>query len=208
MHLRSTLVAAALLLAGLPADAQDPSRALQPTKSAPLLTLDRTDEAGVVSGGRTVIVTAHVRSVDLSKREVTLHGDGGRVETLRVGPEMKNLDRIQRGDRVSIRYREGLVLRLQAPGAEDVVPEVQKKVDRTGVGDVLSGSETVRARETLAITAIDPAERVVTLQGPDAKVHKVKAGKDVALDRVKVGDRFTATYSASTVLSVEPIYRE
>lgn len=208
MHLRSTLVAAALLLATLPARAEDPSRALQPTKGAPVLTLDRTDEAGVVSGGRVVNVTAHVRSVDLARREVTLHGDGGRVETLRVGPEMKNLDRLQRGDRVSIRYREGLVLRLQAAGSADVAPDVQKKVDRTGVGDVLSGTETVRARETLAVTAIDPAGRLVTLRGPDAKVYTVKAGKDVALDRVKVGDRFTATYSASTVLSVEPVYRE
>lgn len=208
MRIRSTIAAAVLLLATLPARAEDPARALQPAKGAPVLTLDRTDEAGVVSGGRLVNVTAHVRSVDLSKREVTLHGDGGRVETLRVGPEMKNLERLQRGDRVRIRYREGLVLRLQAPGDADVVPDVQKKVDRTGVGDVLSGSETVRARETLVITAIDPAGRLVTLRGPDAKPYTVKAGKDVALERVKVGDRFTATYSASTVLSVEPVYRE
>lgn len=208
MTLRSTLVAAALVLACLPARAEEPARTLQPVKAPPLITLDRTDEKGVVSGGRTVNVTAHVRSVDASRREITLHGDGGRVETIRVGPEVKDLERIQRGDRVSLRYREGLVLRVQAPGTPDVAPDVQTKVERTGVGDVLSGSETVRARETLAVTAIDPAARTVTLRGPDAKTWTVKAGKDVALDRVKVGDRFTATYSASTVVSVEPVYRE
>ena len=200
-----TLAAIALLLLALPARGDDPTRVLQPKKAPPVITLDRTDEKGVVSGGRVVNVTANVKAVDLSRREVTLHGSGGRVETIRVGPEVKNLEKLERGDRVSIRYREGLVLRVQAPGAGDVAPEAQRKVDRTGVGDVLSGSETVRARETLAITSIDPGARLVTLEGTDGKTYAVKAGPNVALDRVKVGDKFTATYSSAMAVSVEPV---
>jgi hypothetical protein len=206
MQSRRTFAAIAMLLATLPVRADDPPRTLQTKKARPAITLDRTDEKGVVSGGRVVNVTANVKAVDLATREVTLHGSGGRVETIRVGPEVKNLEKLERGDRVNIRYREGLVLRVQAPGGEDVAPEVEKKVERTGVGDVLSGSETVRARETLAVDAIDAAARVVTLRGPDGKTYVVKAGPNVALDRVKVGDRFTATYSAATAVSVEPVH--
>ena len=205
--MRPTLTAIALLLATLPARGDDPPRALQPKKAPPAITLDRTDEKGVVSGGRVVSVTANVRAIDLSSREVTLHGSGGRVETIRVGPEVKNLEKLEVGDRVNISYREGLVLRLQAPGEDDVAPESQKKVERTGMGDVLAGKETVRARESLAIISIDAAARVVTLRGADGKTYVVKAGPDVALDRVKVGDRFTATYSAATAVSVQPVPR-
>jgi len=205
--MRPTLTAIALLLAALPARGDDPPRVLQPKKAPPAITLDRTDEKGVVSGGRLVSVTANVRAIDLSSREVTLHGSGGRVETIRVGPDVKNLEKLEVGDRVNISYREGLVLRLQAPGGEDVAPETQKKVERTGMGDVLAGKETVRARETLAIASIDAAARLVTLRGADGKTYVVKAGPDVALDRVKVGDRFTATYSAAMAVSVQPVPR-
>lgn len=208
MHRLPTFAAIALLVATVPVHADDPPRALQAKKERPVITLDRTDEKGVVSGGRVVSVTANVRAVDLARREVTLHGSGGRVETIRVGPEVKNLEKLQRGDRVNLRSREGLVLRIQAPGGEDVAPEIQTKVERTGVGDVLSGTETVRARETLVVASIDVAARTVTLRGPDGKTYAVKAGPSVALDLVKVGDRFTATYSAATAISVEPVIRK
>jgi hypothetical protein len=208
MHRLPAFAAIALLVATLPVHADDPPRVLQTKKARPVITLDRTDEKGVVSGGRVMNVTANVKSVDLSSREVTLHGDGGRVETIRIGPEVKNLEKLQRGDRVNLRYREGLVLRLQTAGGEDVAPEIQRKVERTGVGDVLSGTETVRARETLVVASIDLAARAVTLRGPDGKTYAVKAGPNVALDLVKVGDRFTATYSAATAVSVEPVSRK
>jgi len=36
----------------------------------------------------------------------------------------------------------------------------------------------------------------------------VKAGEGVSLDRVKVGDRFRATYSAAMAVAVKPIHHE
>jgi hypothetical protein len=209
MSFRPTFVAAVLLLASLPARGEaPPARAVQPTTAPPVVTLDRTNEEGVVSGGRTVDVMANVKAVDLAARTVTLKGPQGRVETLKVGPEVTNLEKIEKGDRVRVRYREGLVLRFQAPGTPDVAPEKEKKVAKTGVGDVLSGNETVRVRETVTVVAIDLAARTVTLQRTGGKPHVVKAGPDVALDRVKVGDRFTATYSSATAVTVEPVYRK
>jgi hypothetical protein len=201
-------VAAALLSAPLPGRGDDPQMAIQPKKGPPPITVNRTDEKGVVSGGRVESMTANVKSIDLAKREVTLHGPGGRVETIQAGPEVKNLERLQVGDRVTIRYRAGLVLRLQQPGADDAAPETASKLQRTGQGDVLAGTETVRARATVTVVSLDAASRVVTLRGADGKTYLVKAGPDVALDRVKVGDKLAATYSAALAVSVEPIHRE
>jgi hypothetical protein len=107
---------------------------------------------------------------------------------------------------VIIRYRAGLVLRLQPSGAEGAAPQASKKLERTGRGDVLAGTETLRARATVA--SLDAASKVVTLQGADGKTYLVKAGPDIPLDRVKVGDKFAATSSAALAGSVEPIHRE
>jgi hypothetical protein len=190
-------VAAALLSAPFPSRGDDPRMAIQPQKGPLPITVDRTDEKGVVSGGRVESMTAHVKAIDLAKREVTLHG-----------PEVKNLEKLEVGDRVTIRYRAGLVLRLQPPGGDDAAPEASSDVQRVGRGDALAGTQTVRARATITVAAIDAASRVVTLQGADGKTYLVKAGPDIALDRVKVGDKFTATYSAAMAVSVEPTLRE
>jgi hypothetical protein len=206
--LAAAVVVAALMSAPFPGRGDDPRMAIQPEKGPQPITVDRTDEKGVVSGGRVESMTANVKSIDLAKREVTLHGPGGRVETIQAGPEVKNLEKLEVGDRVTIRYRAGLVLRLQPPGAEDAAPEASNKLQRTGRGDVLAGTETVRARATVTVASLDAASRVVTLQGADGKIYLVKAGPDIALDRVKVGDRFAATYSAALAVSVEPIHRE
>jgi hypothetical protein len=202
------LISVALLSTPFMARGEDPRMAVHGTKAPPVIQLDRTDEQGVVAGKFQDELTGNVRSVDLAKREVTLHGSGGRVETVVAGPEVKNLEKLQRGDRVEIRFRAGLVLRLQADGKEDVAPEVEKEIKRTGRGDVLSGTETVRARLGLTVIAIDPATKVVTLEDADKRTYRVKAGEGVSLDRVKVGDRFRATYSAAMAMAVSPINHE
>jgi hypothetical protein len=207
---RSSVLAviAALMSASFLARADDPSMALQPKKGPAPIPVEKTKEQGVVSGGRIGEMTAHVKAIDLAKREVTLRGPEGRVETVVAGPEVKNLERLEVGDRVNIRFREGLVLRLQPPGAGDVAAEGSEKVERTGRGDVSAGVETTRARATVTVAAIDLASRVVTLQSAEGKTYVVKVGPDIALERVKVGDRFTATYSAALAVSVEPVHAD
>ena len=207
-HAVALASAAALLSSPFAARADDPRMAVHGQKAPPVITLDRTDEQGVVAGKFQDDLAGHVKSVDLAKREVTVSGPGGRVETMVAGPEVKNLEKLERGDRVEIHFRAGLVLRLQGDGKEDVVPEATKEIKNTGRGDVLSGTETVRARLTVTVLAIDPVTKVVTLEDGDKRTYQVKAGKDVSLDRVKVGDRFRATYSAAMAMSVKPVYRE
>jgi hypothetical protein len=203
-----TVLVAALLAASLPAHGDDTGKVLQPKKAPPPIPIEKTNEQGVVSGSRMVNLTANVKAIDLAKREVTLRGPEGRVETVVAGPEVKNLERLEVGDRVKIRFREGLVLRWQPAEREDVAPEASEKIQRTGMGDVAAGTETRRARATVTVAAIDAASRVVRLTGADGRSYVVKVAPDIALDRVKVGDKLTATYSAALAVSVEPVHAE
>jgi hypothetical protein len=44
----------------------------------------------------------------------------------------------------------------------------------------------------------------VTLTGPEGRSYKVKAGPDIKLDKIKVGDKVLAEYSETVAIAVEP----
>ncbi|HET8725597.1 MAG TPA: hypothetical protein VFM53_15470 [Anaeromyxobacteraceae bacterium] len=197
---------ALLLCAPSASLADDPRPVLQPEGTPAPIVIDGTDEQGVVSGTRSGAVVAHVRAIDYAGRELTLHAEDGRVQKFHVAPEVRNLERINVGDRVNLRFREGLVLRYQPPGQEDATPEARNEVSPRGKGDVLSGTEVIRSRGTVTVTAVDPVARTTTFRGADGKVWVVKAGPGLGMEKVKVGDRFVATYSAALAVSVDPVY--
>ena len=207
-RLRLAALASLVALTTVPAAARadDPRPVLQAEGAPAPITIDGTDEPGVVSGTRTGSVVAHVRAIDYGSRELTLHAEDGRVQKFHVAPEVRNLERINVGDRVSLRFREGLVLRHQPPGREDAVPEARNQLTPTGKGDVISGTEVIRSRATVTVTAVDLAARTTTLQGADGKVWVVKAAPGLGMEKVKVGDKFIATYSAALAVSVDPVY--
>ena len=47
---------------------------------------------------------------------------------------------------------------------------------------------------TVTVTKIDMKTRIVTLTGPEGRSYKVKAGKEVAIEKLKVGDKVLAEY--------------
>jgi hypothetical protein len=65
------------------------------------------------------------------------------------------------------------------------------------------GTESITINAT--ITAIDKANRAVTLRGPQGNSVTVHAGEDVKrFNELKVGDQVTATYAESVAWSVRP----
>jgi hypothetical protein len=206
-HRRAAVLALAILLqAPFAARGDDPGMAVRPQAGNRVVTVEKTDETGVLSGTMTEVTSARVRSVDLQKREVTLHVSDGKVEVVKVGPEVKNLEKLDRGDRVQMKFRGGLVLRRLAPGDAGAAPEVSKEAKGTGIGDVLGGVETVRGHLTGTVTAVDPATRTFTITSKDGKSYTARAGTSLPFDDFRVGDRFAVTFSAALGVSVEPTY--
>jgi hypothetical protein len=63
-------------------------------------------------------------------------------------------------------------------------------------------ARSASAQANATIVAIDPASRIVTLQGQDGRKFQVEAGPDVKLDNAKVGDVVSATYTESLAFQV------
>ena len=55
-----------------------------------------------VERSKVVTVTAVVENVDQAKRQVTLRGPEGNLNTIHVGPEVKNPPQIHKGDEVNV----------------------------------------------------------------------------------------------------------
>jgi len=62
---------------------------------------------------KTVQVAGTVEKVDPEKREVTLKSEEGKSKTMKVKEEVKDLDRLQKGDRVVVRYTEAFAIKVE-----------------------------------------------------------------------------------------------
>jgi len=167
------------------------------------LTVEKSSQKGVVSGGRVEQVTATVTAVDTANRLVTLKGKK-ETETIKMGPEVVNFDQIKVGDQVKVTVSQGVVLSLQAPGAKAVEPSVTAAGEAAAVGAKPAGEVKVGIKGTVTVSRIDMKTRLVTLTGAEGRSYKVKAAPDVQIDKLKVGDKVLAEYTESVGIAVTP----
>jgi hypothetical protein len=184
------------------------AQAPEPAAAPPLSTkrpveMQPSGTPGKAVTSRTMRITATVYAIDVPTRIVTLQHDMGGVETLKVGPAVKNLDRFAVGDTVVIDYEQGLALEFQPAGSE-FVPPTEIAV---GTGDdrsqLSAGTAGSGMRSTVTVTKINVARRLVTLQGPGGNIVKVKAGPKIQLEKLKVGDKLLATYVEAVAITLE-----
>jgi hypothetical protein len=158
---------------------------------------------GKASGARTMKVTATVYAIDVPTRVLTLQHDMGGIETLKVGDAVRNLDQFSPGDTVVVDFDQGLGLEFQPEGSAFVAPEATATPvpDDKARDSVASAAQQMRT--TVTVAAIDAKKRLVTLQAPTGRVYRVRAGSDVKLDRLRVGDKLLATYTESVAVRLE-----
>jgi Cu/Ag efflux protein CusF len=149
-----------------------------------------------------VVVTATVEKIDLETREVTLKGKDGKLETIKVGPEARNLDQLKVGDKVTFKYYQALAIFVSDPGEKPSMSEATN-VQRAPLGAKPGGQVTNVVEAVATVEAVDPAMRTATIRGPRGNVHTMKVGDHVQLDRVKVGDQVTVRYTEALAVSVE-----
>ncbi len=167
------------------------------------LTVHSSTEKGMVSGGRVEQVTATVTAIDAPNRLVTLKGKK-ETDTIKMGPEVKNFDQIKVGDRVVVTFSQGLVLALQKPDAKAKDPSVTVSGEAAPLGQRPGGDVKATIRATTTVTKIDMKTRIVTLTGPEGRKFKVKAGSEIPLEKLKVGDKVAAEYTETVGIAVEP----
>jgi hypothetical protein len=181
-----------------------PAVAQAPAKDPAPMTAERTSKPGTVAGGEVEQVTATVTAIDVEKRLVTLKGPKGQTETMKVGPDVINLPQVKVGDKVQVRFYRGFALQFLPPGTPAPTPAATGSVTTAAPGEKPAGEAKVNVVATVTIKSIDMKTRIVELQGEGGNVYRVKAGKDVQIDKVKPGDKLLATYSEGLAVEVVP----
>ena len=89
--------------AGMPAGAEEVQTvALAPEGKMP---------GGVVAN--TTQIQANVEGINYKKRTVTLKGPEGKIQTYKVGKEVKNFKQVKKGDQVVLRVTGALALEVE-----------------------------------------------------------------------------------------------
>jgi hypothetical protein len=179
---RMTTIAAALSLAALATTAS-----AQVTKTIP---------------GKVEIVTATVEAIERGTREVTVKKPDGTYDVFHVPEEIKRFDTLKIGDKITAKYYENLVLRLQAPG-EKSVDSASGAVTKSSTGP--AGTAAIQRTITATITEINAKVPSITFSGPNGWKYSSRVEDTKALAKVKVGDKVNITWTTALVVSLDDV---
>jgi hypothetical protein len=156
---------------------------------------------------RTATITATVEAIDMTKREVTLKGPQGKVATMAVDPEVRNLDQVKVGDQVVVRYLESLSLALKKDGKELRGSKESTDAARAMAGERPGGMVARQVEVTADVIALNAKTQTVTLRGPK-QVIDLRVPDPKQFELVKVGDQIQAVYTEALAVDVEPVAKK
>lgn len=152
-----------------------------------------------------VTVTATVQAIDVAKRELTLKGPLGNLNTFTVDKQVKRLDEVKVGDEVTAEYFISVAGELRPPTEDERLHpiDIVEGVARAPKGsDPAAGG--VRAIKVVAeVTGLDLPTQTVTLKGPQGKSVTVRAKKVDNFTKLRIGDTIVVTYTEALAISVE-----
>lgn len=182
----------------------------QPTSAS---TGVKTENTGAVSGMGTAAATltvsrmvATVEFVDLATRMVGIVGPEGSGLVLQAGEQVRNLDQVGTGDRVTVEYYEGLAAAIN-PSASRKEVKVTEALVRSAAGERPAGAAGDAITATVLIEYVDTLRHVVRFKGPLGKTRVVKVMKPefrTLLKNLKPGDQVELTYFEALAVSVQP----
>lgn len=151
-------------------------------------------------------MTAQVGDIHLPSRTLTLKTNDGRLVPLKVGPEVRNLNQVKRGDTVELDYFEAIEFEVRAPTEEErqlagVGVDIAARAPLGERPAALAAGERV---DILVIESIDRKKELITLKGPQGFVT-VKAKYPQNLKVVKVGDTVVVRTSELFAARVKPL---
>ena len=166
-------------------------------------TIVTSSEPGKASVEHTVDVTATIIAIDKTTRDITLKGPKGNWVVVTAGPEVKNFDQMNVGDKVHARYIEALVLELK--GSDMAVTRTEEASAKGAMpGAQPHGVAGRRITVVADVVAVNRETQTVTLQGPQLTAE-VKVTDPDQLRRIKKGDQVYATYTQALAMVVESI---
>ena len=150
----------------------------------------------------TTSIEARLDAVDVKTRRMTVTGPGGKTLTLKVGPDVKDLDQLKPRDQLVVRYFEPLGLFVRKGSEPRAVAEgAAVQVIPRGKRPVAVAVDTVEFKGT--VEGIEYAKRRLTLKGPEGKTRTIKVDPSVKrFTEVKKGDQIVLRHTEATAFSV------
>jgi len=161
----------------------------------------------VVATQQRTVITATITAIDLSTRQVTLSGPGGKTVTVHVSDEVKNLGQLKVGDRVAATYYASLLIagRKASPGDNSVKAMSMSQVeDQRGQGGGEAGMQrtvTVVAK----VMALDKPNGQITLRGPMGNIRTFKVQNPSLLTHMTIGDDAVISYTEAWAVAIAEV---
>ena len=152
---------------------------------------------------RTTTISGKVTDVDVDNRLITIATPKGDELTMKVGPSVKRLNAVSRGDTIIVKYEQGLLLEYRPEGAAPAENSSISSSSTTSHEAVPSGSKTTQVAATVKVVKVDAKSRVVTLQTEKGKTFQVKAGPNIDISKITVGQKYSGVYTETVAVSVE-----
>ena len=146
-------------------------------------------------------VTATVKSVDQTTRQVVLTTEDGQETSFVASEEVRNLPQLKAGDTVTVTYAEALAYEVKKGGT--AVAAVTEVVGgRAEPGAKPAGALAQQTTLTVLITAIDKAVPSVTFKAANGETRTIKVLHPEKLEGVSVGDTVEVTYTEAMAVKV------
>lgn len=151
-------------------------------------------------------LNATVTGIDAINRRITLETMDGNTRVIKAGPEVRNFNQIQVGDKVKATLVEQLVVFMRRPGEESAAQAPTSRQTTVTVAPV-GAKPAVMAADTIEVTAkvvgINQQNREASLQFPDGTVRIVKVRPDVDMTKAKLGDEVVIRSTEDMAIKVE-----
>lgn len=138
-------------------------------------------------------VQAQVSAVDLAARKVTLKTADGRLVTVPVGPEIKNLDKVKAGDTVAAQYAQALTIALKKGGGLRE-KEVSTDSARAAAGQKPGVAALREVHFVADITQLDAKTGAISVKGAEGRSFDLTVKDTAALKGFQAGDQVEGTY--------------
>ena len=167
-------------------------------------TADVTTAPGKLGVNETVKMTATVVLIDMGSRDLVLIDSQGKMHKVNVSDQVRNLDQVKVGDKVTAEYTEAISVRLTKRGTADVPPaSAEEAIIRSPKGMKPGGAVGRKVTAFATVVAVNPQKQFVTLRGPLGNEYEVQVLDPALLKAVNKGDEVEVVYTEALAISVQ-----
>ena len=163
-----------------------------------------TTAAGKAGASATTKMTATIVSIDLATRDVVLIDSNGKMHTINVSDQARNLDQVKVGDKVTAEYTEAISLQLKKRGTSgSSPPTAQEAMVRSPQGTKPGGAVGRKITAIATVVEVNPKKQYITLRGPQGNEYDVQVLDPAQFKAVAKGDEVEVVYTEALAISVQ-----